>query len=89
MLGTRVEFRVIPVEGEPYNVTLTLQVAIAFEQEYKLAVAAALSDTPELTHLAWLAWKATQKSGRVVKPFTGWLETEIVDIELLSDDDPK
>ena len=88
MFGSDVKFTVIPMEGEPYTVPLTLKVAIAFEREYKTTISVALAGEPSAEHLAWCAWKSTQNTGRIVKPFEGWLDSEILDITL-DGDDPK
>jgi hypothetical protein len=61
------------------------KVQVAFEREWKMGMPGAFTDNQKMEHLYWLAWKAQQTSGAVVKPFDGWLEgvesVEIVEVD--------
>ncbi len=60
--------------GETNEYAVGPKVQVAFEREWKTGMPKALTNDQRMEHLYWLAWKAQQASGAVVKPFDGWLE---------------
>jgi hypothetical protein len=72
-------------DGTTNEYSVGPKVQVAFEREWKIGMPAAFSENQKMEHLYWLAWKAQQASGAVVKPFDGWLEgvdsVEIVDVD--------
>jgi len=60
--------------GETNEYVVGPKVQVAFEREWKVGMPKALTNDQRMEHLYWLAWKAQQASGAVVKPFDGWLE---------------
>lgn len=71
--------------GDTNDYTVGPKSQVAFEREWKIGMPAAFSENQRMEHIYWLAWKAQQSSGVVVKPFDGWLEgvesVEIVDVD--------
>jgi len=63
------------------------KVQVAFEREWKVGLPKAFGDQQRLEHMYWLAWKAIESSGEVVKPFESWLDT-VQTVELLGQDGP-
>ena len=60
--------------GETNEYVVGPKVQVAFEREWKVGMPKALTNDQRMEHLYWLAWKAQQASGAVVKPFDGWLD---------------
>ena len=60
--------------GETNEYAVGPKVQVAFEREWKTGMPKALTNDQRMEHLYWLAWKAQQASGAVVKPFDSWLE---------------
>jgi hypothetical protein len=61
-------------EGESNEYVVGPKVQVAFEREWKVGMPKALTNEQRMEHLYWLGWKAQQASGKVVKPFDGWLD---------------
>jgi hypothetical protein len=59
---------------------------VAFEREWKIGMPKAFGDQQRLEFLYWIAWRAMQDSGAVVKPFEGWLDT-VKSVEMVGVDD--
>lgn len=57
---------------------------VAFERKFGMGVSAALNDL-HMEHIYWLGWDCEHKSGKVVKPFDGWLE-DVASVEVADDD---
>jgi hypothetical protein len=47
----------------------------------------AISEDGKFEHLYYLAWECVRLSGRVVKPFDGWLE-EVKSAKFVVDEEP-
>jgi ribulose bisphosphate carboxylase small subunit len=63
------------------------KVQVAFEREWKVGLPKAFGDQQRLEHLYWIAWKAVEASGAVVKPFEAWLDT-VQSVEMVGQDGP-
>jgi ribulose bisphosphate carboxylase small subunit len=63
------------------------KVQVAFEREWKVGLPKAFGDQQRLEHLYWIAWKAVEASGAVVKPFDAWLDT-VQSVEMVGQDGP-
>jgi ribulose bisphosphate carboxylase small subunit len=63
------------------------KVQVAFEREWKVGLPKAFGDQQRLEHLYWLAWKAVESSGEVVKPFESWLDS-VKTVEMAGQDGP-
>jgi hypothetical protein len=59
---------------------------VAFEREWKIGLPKAFGDGQKMEYVYWLAWKAMQDSGVVVKPFEGWLNT-VQSVEMVGADE--
>lgn len=67
--------------GDEKTYVVGPKVQVAFEREFKVGMPVAFQRDQKVEHLYWIAWKAAQSAGEVVKPFDGWLETvEMVEI---------
>jgi len=73
--------------GDTNDYTVGPKVQVAFEREWKMGMPKALANEQRMEHLYWLAWKATQNSGAVVKPFDGWLDG-VESVEVVEADSP-
>lgn len=73
--------------GETNEYQAGPKVQVAFEREWKIGMPKAFSNDQRMEHLYWLAWKAQQASGAVVKPFDGWLEG-VESVEIVEADRP-
>jgi len=78
-----VTLRVVRADGET-DYRLNPAVVVAFERQFKMGIGKAFATEQKAEHLYWLAWKAEQASGAVVKPFDGWLET-IADVQMVEE----
>jgi hypothetical protein len=63
------------------------KVQVAFEREWKVGMPKAFQTEQRMEHMYWLAWKAQQSSGVVVKPFDGWLDT-VEKVEVVEGESP-
>ena len=68
-VGLRVEHA-----GEMIDVKVTPRAAVNFERHFKMPFSKIFRDDLSMEHVYWLAWECVRLSGRVVKPFDGWLE---------------
>ena len=68
-VGLRVEH-----SGELIDVKVTPRAAVNFERHFKMPFTKLFGGDLSFEHLYWLAWECVRLSGRVVKPFDGWLE---------------
>ena len=77
----------VTVAGETNEYTVGPKVQVAFEREWKTGLPKAFSTEQRMEHMYWIAWKAQQAAGVVVKPFDGWLET-VENVEVVEGDRP-
>ena len=61
--------KVKPVGGEAVTYKLTPRIIVAFEQQFGKGMPKLLSEEQRIEHVFWLAWKAQQTNGIIVKPF--------------------
>ena len=77
----------VTVAGETNDYQVGPKVQVAFEREWKTGLPKAFSTEQRMEHMYWIAWKAQQAAGVVVKPFDGWLET-VENVEVVEGDRP-
>jgi hypothetical protein len=75
--------RVVRADGET-DYRLNPSVVVAFERQFKTGIGKAFAAEQKAEHVYWLAWKAEQHSGAVVKPFEGWLE-DVADVQMVEE----
>ena len=75
--------RVVTADSER-DYRLTPSVVVAFERQFGMGLGKAFTSDQKAEHVYWLAWKAVQAAGGVVKPFDSWLES-VVDVEMVED----
>jgi hypothetical protein len=68
-VGLRVEHA-----GELIDVKVTPRAAVNFERHFKIPFTKLFAGDQQFEQLYWLAWECVRLTGRVVKPFDGWLE---------------
>lgn len=77
----------VTVDGVTNEYQVGPKVQVAFEREWKVGLPKAFSAEQRMEHMYWLAWKAQQASGAVVKPFDGWLD-QVENVEVVEGDRP-
>lgn len=60
--------------GECIDVEITPRAAVNFERHFKMPFTKIFGEDQTMEHIYWLAWECVRLTGRVVKPFDGWLE---------------
>ena len=73
-MAALMRLRVVPSEGEPYEVSVTPKVIVAAERQFAKPMTQLFGDNASFEALCWAAWKGSQQAGRVVKPFDEWLD---------------
>ena len=73
-------------DGTTSHLVVKPATVVAFEREHNVGLGA-LSTDRRMSYIYWLAWDAEKRTGKVVKPFDGWLD-EIVDVDLEDDAAP-
>lgn len=73
-MAALMRLRVIPSQGEPYEVSVGPKVIVAAERQFAKPFTQILGQDMSFEALCWTAWKATHVSGLVVKPFDEWLD---------------
>lgn len=64
-----------PIDGAPYDVVARFGDFVAFERTWNRSVAK-LENEMRLTDIAWLAWQASKRGGRVVATFDpDWIQS--------------
>ena len=82
-VGLRVEHA-----GELIDVKVSPRAAVNFERHFKIPFTKIFKDDLSMEHVYWLAYECVRLSGRVVKPFEGWLE-ELVNVGwVFGDEEP-
>ena len=74
-------------DGDTKEYVVGPKVQVQFEREWKVGMPKAFSSDQKVEHLYWLAWKAMQSSGAVVKPFDGWMDS-LEAVEIVQADSP-
>ena len=60
--------------AQPITISSEIVDMIAFEQEFDLSIAV-LTDDPKVSHLTWLAWHASKRTGKTDLGFMEWAAT--------------
>jgi len=61
--------KVKTTDGVEASYKLTPRVIVAFEQQYGKGMPKLLGEEQKIEHVFWLAWKALQTNGVIVKPW--------------------
>jgi hypothetical protein len=77
--------KVKTVDGVEACYKLTPRIIVAFEQQFGAGMPKLLGEQQKIEHIYWLAWKAMQTNGLVVKVFGPEFLDTIVSAELDSD----
>jgi hypothetical protein len=72
-------------DGNEVSYKLTPRIIVAFEQNFGAGMPKLLGEQQKIEHIYWLAWKAMQVNGVVVKVFGPEFLDTIVSAELDSD----
>jgi hypothetical protein len=72
-------------DGNEVSYKLTPRIIVAFEQNFGAGMPKLLGEQQKIEHIYWLAWKAMQVNGVVVKLFGPEFLDSIVSAELDSD----
>jgi hypothetical protein len=73
------------VDGVEASYKLTPRIIVAFEQQFGAGMPNLLDEQQKIGHIYWLAWKALQVNGVVVKVFGPEFLDTITSAELDSD----
>jgi hypothetical protein len=73
--------------GEVLTLAITPRAAVNFERHFGLALSKAMSEDTRFEHVYYLAYECIRLSGRVVKPFDGWLD-EVKSAKFVVDEEP-
>lgn len=77
--------KVKTTDGVEASYKLTPRIIVAFEQNFGKGMPKLLGEEQRVEHIYWLAWKAMQVNGVVVKLFSPEFLDTIVSAELDSD----
>jgi len=77
--------KVKTTDGNEVSYKLTPRIIVAFEQNFGAGMPKLLGEQQKIEHIYWLAWKAMQVNGVVVKVFGPEFLDSIVSAELDSD----
>jgi hypothetical protein len=77
--------KVKTVDGVEACYKLTPRIIVAFEQQFGAGMPKLLGEQQKIEHIYWLAWKAMQVNGIVVKVFGPEFLDSIASAELDSD----
>jgi hypothetical protein len=84
MIGVSLE---VTFPGEVVTIPVTPRAAVNFERHFKVSLTKAIMEQQMMEHIYYLAWECVRLSGRVVKPFDGWLE-EVIQVTFVMDSEP-
>ena len=77
--------KVKTTDGVEASYKLTPRIIVAFEQQFGKGMPKLLGEEQKMEHIFWLAWKAMQTNGVVVKLFSPEFLDTIVSAELDAD----
>jgi hypothetical protein len=73
------------VDGLEASYKLTPRIIVAFEQQFGAGMPKLLGEQQKVEHIYWIAWKALQTNGVVVKLFSPEFLDTLVSAELDAD----
>ena len=80
------KLKIVRTDGSVLEGEITPVVEYAFEQYAKLGFHKAFRDEEKQSHVYWLAWEVTRRSGETVKPYgIEFIET-LKSVEVLDSD---
>jgi hypothetical protein len=56
---------------------------VAFERQFNVGLGT-LKEAGRMEYVYWLAWDSERRSGKITKPFDGWLD-EVADVDVSDD----
>jgi hypothetical protein len=77
--------KVKTIDGAEVSYKLTPRIIVAFEQQFGAGMPKLLGEQQKVEHIYWLAWKALQTNGVVVKLFGPEFLDTLVSAELDAD----
>jgi len=77
--------KVKTTDGVEVSYKLTPRIIVAFEQQFGAGMPKLLGEQQKMEHIFWIAWKAMQTNGVVVKLFGPEFLDTLVSAELDSD----
>jgi hypothetical protein len=77
--------KVKTVDGNESVYKLTPRIIVAFEQNFGKGLPKLIGEEQKIEHIYWLAWKAQQVNGVIVKPFSPEYLDTILSAELDAD----
>ena len=83
MDGLAIKIKTAVVNQSVYK--LTPRIIVAFEQNFNKGLPKLIGEEQKIEHIYWLAWKAQQVNGVVVKPFGPEYLDTIISAELDAD----
>lgn len=72
----------VTTDGRTRDVVVGPKVQVAFEREWRIGLPKAFGAEQKFEYVYWIAWKALELSGEVIKPFDGWLE-QVENVEMV------
>ena len=80
------KLKIVKIDGSIVEGEITPAVEYFFEQHTKMGFHKAFRDEEKQSHVYWLAWEVTRRSGETVKPFgLEYIET-LKSVEVLDSD---
>jgi hypothetical protein len=73
-MAALMRLRVVPAKDATYEVNVTPKVIVAAERQFAQPMSQIFGENASFEALCWTAWKASQTSGVIVKPFDEWLD---------------
>jgi hypothetical protein len=73
------------VDGLEASYKLTPRIIVAFEQQFNAGMPKLLGEQQKVEHIFWIAWKALQTNGVVVKVFGPEFLDSLISAELEAD----
>lgn len=77
--------KVKTADGSQHSYKLTPRIIVAFEQQFGKGLPKLIGEEQRIEHIFWLAWKAQQVNGVIVKPFGPEYLDTILSAELDAD----
>jgi hypothetical protein len=80
------KLKIVRTDGSVLEGEITPVVEYAFEQYAKMGFHKAFRDEEKQSHVYWLAWEITRRSGETVKPFGMEFIETLKSVEVLDSD---
>jgi len=80
------KLKIVRTDGSVLEGEITPVVEYAFEQYAKMGFHKAFRDEEKQSHVYWLAWEITRRSGETVKPYGSEFIETLKSVEVLDSD---